>query len=121
MTLSREQTAIARAELTLGRMFGVGGGSWTVTRALPLGVDPALPADEGTWTGYVTDAADPRQASAAPGPPVVRQQWEGVAAGDAITLHAGDVLTSAEDTTIRFTVVGAHLVAGYAKYTLEAL
>jgi hypothetical protein len=113
---TREQRAIAQAELTIGKKLGVGGSSWDVTRTPGTGAATRTPALAGTWDGYVYDDTPPRTAAPAPGGAVVDQQWAGVAREDAIPLQQGDLIS---DGTHRFTVVGVQTVTGYHKYSLE--
>lgn len=115
MSISREQRAIAKATLTLGRMFGVGGGRWAVTP--PAGVGLGFT----TWAGYVTDEADPRVSSPAAGGGVSAQRWVGVSPLTSPALPAGAILASTSEPALRFTVVGPDIVAGYRSYRLEAL
>jgi hypothetical protein len=115
MTVSREQRAIANGTLALGRKLGVGGGRWVVTP--PAGVSLSYTS----WVGYVTDDSNPRVSSPAPGGGVSNQQWAATSPLSSPVLPAGATLTSASDASLRFTVVGPDIVAGYRSYRLEAL
>jgi hypothetical protein len=119
---SSAHRAIARAEITLGRLLGVGGGSWTITRTTGEGVSAApTPTSVGTWAGYVADERVIGLEIASPGTPVGAKNWYGVAVSASTPLIAGDTLASAEDTTIRYRVAAVDRVTGYARYILEPL
>lgn len=121
MAPTREQKAIARAELTIGKKLGVGGASWSVTRATGDGVgSPVTSAIVGLWAGYVVEEDPASLGSAAPGAAVGAKAWYAVGAAATITptgvLAAGDVLTSVEDPSVAFALAAPDLVVGYARY-----
>jgi hypothetical protein len=118
VTLSREQRAIAKAELLIGRKLGVGATTWDVERLSQSGVGAATAVSGLVWAGYVVDEADPRAAEAAAGATVAGQQWAAVAPESSIALQGDDVLVSRDRAGLRFVVTGAAVVEGYAKYTL---
>lgn len=120
MSLTSEQRAIARGVLLIGRKLGVGGDVWDVERLNQSGVGAATAVAGLVWQGYVTDETEPRQAEAAAGSAVAGQQWVAVADLSSITLQGDDVLISRARPALRFVVIGAAVVEGYAAYTLGA-
>lgn len=109
---------IRRAELTIGREFGVGGESWSILR--PVGDGQSAPVTliaVGTWAGYVVKDSRERPAPAAPLVDVGAAPWHavGLIAGPQV----GDVLVSAADPLLAFAVKGADRVAGYARYLVD--
>jgi hypothetical protein len=123
---TREQKAIARAELTIGKKLGVGGSSWSVRRATGDGVgSPVTTATVGLWAGYVVEEDPAALAAAAPGSAVGAKGWYAVGTVDTVvatppaldtTLTAGDTLTSVADSSIVFNVGAPDLVVGYVRY-----
>ena len=112
--------AIAKADLLLARLFGVGGGSWAITRTTGEGVSAApTSASAGTWLGYVADDRTLGLEPSSPGTPVGAKSWYGIATATATALRTGDTLVSAEDATICYRVAAIDRVPGYARYILE--
>jgi hypothetical protein len=118
---TREQKAIARAELTIGKKLGVGGAQWSVSRTTGDGVgSPVAVVAVGTWAGYVVEEDPAQLGAAAPGSAVGAKLWYAVGTAATIaptgSLLAGDVLTSVADPSIAFALAAPDLVVGYARY-----
>lgn len=114
---TREQLAIARAELEIGRKFGLGP-TWAVTR--PTAATPAASPTTSTpaaVTGYVVEEQS-RDAVTAPGLVTAAPRFVFVTAAATAALAPGDVLRSG---AYAFRVRNADFAVGYAKYTVERL
>ena len=121
MTVTREQRAIAQAELTIGRKLGLGGAAWSVIRPVGEGVSaPVALSPVGAWAGYVADEDPAQLGQAAPATAVGTKRWYAVGAGATLTpsgaLAVGDILVSVADSALAFAIAAADLVAGYARY-----
>lgn len=85
---------------------GVGGDTWTVERKGGDGITPASSTTPASVTAYVYQEKPSKLAMALAGTPVSSggsgaPWWVEVVAGD---LEAGDVITSADDPSLIFTV-----------------
>jgi hypothetical protein len=82
---------------------GVGGSSWSVTRTSGNGITgPVSSGDAGSITGYAYQEAPDRMQALLAGSRAPVQPWRFVLISG--TLLAGDVVTSVQDSSIRFTV-----------------
>lgn len=128
--MTPEQQALAEGALLTGELLGVGGGTWSVSRAAGDGLSgPAGPVPVGAWAGFVKRAKATQAQPAAPGTPAPATEWHALGAspliacvdGSTLPLAAGDVLTSQADPALRFAITAPYAVAGYARYIVRQL
>ena len=102
---------------------GVGGDTWTVTRAIGSGLTPGAPTVIGTICAAVFQDTKAAERGALPATAVTVAPWKvGVFAHPEhpiIALQANDLLTSATTPSMTYTVVGPDSDVIYAQYLLK--
>lgn len=111
-----DQSAIADAELTIGKAFGVGGSAWNVQTFLGDGITADQTyATTGTFTGYVISKRqmDP---AIAQGVGVLAMQKQWYAVGTSGNLAPKSRLVSVANPSLVFEVGAQDRTVGYVRY-----
>jgi hypothetical protein len=107
--------ATAQADLTIAKLFGVGGGLWTILVPTGDGVTAERTfAGTATWSGYIVEGRILLESTAAVGSPVgSEKEWEAI--GTQALPAPGSILQSVATPRYRFVVGPSDMVVGYAR------
>ena len=113
--------ATRRADLTVARRFGVGGGVWTILVPTGDGVTAERTyAGTATWNGYVVEGRLLIEGVAAAGVPVgASKAWEAI--GLSALPAPGSIVQSVANPRLRFVVGASDIVEGYARAMVRPL
>jgi len=114
-------SAIANADLTLARLFGVGGQTWTILLATGDGVTAERTfAGTATWTGFIVEEWVLVESTTSAGNIVgSAKQW--FAVGSQALPVPGSRLQSVATPRYVFEVGASEIVSGYARATVRPI
>ena len=103
MLSARDLADLRAVKVAALQNIGVGGSSWTVTRAAGGdGITSGVTTGTVTITGYIHQEKEEHGAYALAGTSIPISPWRLVLLAG--TVHAGDILVSAADASVRFQV-----------------
>jgi hypothetical protein len=113
--------ATRRADLTVAKRYGVGGGVWTILVPTGDGVTADRTyAGTATWAGWIVEGRLLIEGVAAAGVPVgASKTWEAI--GLSALPAPGSILQSVANPRLRFVVGASDVVEGYARAVVRPL